>query len=816
MDFSNLRISLRGLVKTPAFTIVTVLTLAVAIGATTAIFSVIDGVLFHALPYPNADRLVRVAARTLPQAGLASGQSPFSDRGYWHFVNNNRAFEKFGGFQLTASADQPDQWALTGAGEPIMVDVGRLTASAFELLGVKPQRGRLPTAEEDVPGGPRVVVLSDELWRTAFGSDPSIIGRLIELNSARREVIGVLPAGFEFPLPKTDVWVPYQLNPASENFGSHSIGGIARLRPDVTIEAATVDAESLISRFKEVGYNDSWFTNIFSGKASVRTFKDDIVGNARRPLWIVLGTMGFVLLVACSNIANLLLVRTESRTRDSAIQMALGSGRRRLVRFVLTEGMVLALTGGLAGTLLAYAGIRVLVALAPASIPRLNEIGLNLTVLAFTAGISIVAGLLFSLLPALRAGSPRSLSTVLNGTGRSGSMGQKKRYARSVLVITQVALALVLFVGAGLMVRSFGALRGVDPGFKADGVLTFRLSPSIRKYESNEAAPRFYDELLNRLRALPGVSAAGTVTFLPLNSPSGAVATRVEEFPVPQGQVAPSSSFRRGAPGYFETMGIPLIEGRTFTSDDHNNRLGSMIISKAVKDKYWPNVSALGKRITIAGEQGTVVGVVGNVRSDLRLPPDQTIYKPMLDKKGGRTGQMYVVVRTQLDPESISQEVRKLVASMDPDLPVTDIRPMQSIVADSLSRTSFTMVLLALAAGIALFIGAVGIYGVIASSVTQRTGEIGLRQALGADRSTILRLIVWEGIQLCLLGIALGLAGAASLGGVLSSLLFRVGPHDVATLIGSSVIFFAVAAAATAVPATRATKIAPAVALKVD
>ena len=432
----DVRVALRTLLKARGFTAVTVLTLAVAIGANTAIFSVVDGVLFRPLPYPEADRLVTVAATTFPSAG-GGGEAPFSDRGYWHFVNNNRAFDGFGAY----SAGQP-QWPLTGDGQPLQVDVGMMTASAFEIVGTLPQRGRFPTAEEDVPDAPQVALLSDGLWIDYYGSDPGIIGRVIELNGQQVEVIGVMPRGYNFPTPDIDVWIPRRLDPASENFGGHHLAGIARLAPGSTIETAVADAESLIGRFDEVGYGPTWFTGIFNGGAVVRTVQEEVVGNARQPLLILLGTVGFVLLIACSNIANLVLVRAEGYTRENAVRMALGSGRGRLIRYVLTESLLLAIVGGAAGILLAYLGTSALVTAAPASIPRLDEIGIRGSVLLYTGGISIFAGLLFGVLPALRSGSDKMLSALRDG-GRGATIGRDRHRARSLLVVTQVALGKV-------------------------------------------------------------------------------------------------------------------------------------------------------------------------------------------------------------------------------------------------------------------------------------------------------------------------------------------------------------------------------------
>ncbi len=804
----DVRMAVRTLLKARGFTAVTILTLAVAIGANTAIFSVVDGVLLRPLPYPEADRLVTVAASTFPSAG-GGGGAPFSDRGYWHFVNNNRAFEGFGAYSAA-----PAQWPLTGDGQPVQVDVAVMTASAFQVVGTLPQRGRFPTAEEDVPNAPEVALLSDGLWVSRYGSDPGIIGRIIDLNGQQVEVIGVMPEAYNFPTPEIDVWIPHRLDPASPNFGEHHLNGIARLAPGFTTETAIADAESLIARFDEVGYTPQWFTGIFDGGAVVRTVQEEVIGDARQPLWILFGTVGFVLLIACSTVANLILVRAEGRTRESAVRMALGSGRGRLIRYVLTESLLLALVGGAAGILLAYLGTLALVAAAPASIPRLDEIGIRGSVLLYTAGISIFAGLLFGLVPALRSGSDKMLGAIRDG-GRSTTIGRDRHRARSFLVVTQVALALVLLVGSGLMVRSFQELRAIDPGFNAEGVLTFRLAPPPPKYAGAEPLAQFYDELMDRLEEIPGVVSAGGVTVLPLTGGVAIVATAIEEFPPAEDEFPPTFLMRRATPGYFETMGIPVVEGRSFIADDHNARLGSLIISESIKEQYWPDVSALGKRMQVGAVPARSVGVVGDVHdTGLEIPAEQFVYFPMLDSVGGGVRAMTVVVRSDADPLSIVPAVRSAIEAIDSDLPISDFRSMEDVVGDSMSRTSFTMALLVLAAIIALFLGSVGIYGVISYVAVQRTDEIGVRLALGAEARQVRWMILMQGMRLAAVGVVVGLLAAVAMGRLMTSLLYGVSPFDVTTFVIGAVIFLVVAALAGIIPAIRASRIPPAVALQ--
>jgi putative ABC transport system permease protein len=806
------RVALRGLMRSPAFTTVTVLTLSVAIGAITAIFSVLDAVVLKPLPYTDPDRIVTVAAATLPQAGGgADGLAPFSDRGYWHFVNQSRSYEKFGGFE----GGNP-QWPLTGDGPPLQVDVSLMTVEAFEVLGTRPERGRWPTAEEAAPDGPKVALLSHELWTNRYGQDPAMVGKTIELNGTSWEVIAIMPASFDFPAPEVDLWVPDQLNPASENFGGHHISAIARLTPTATLASAASEGDALIGRFSEVGYGPEWFQTIFSGKSVVRPLKDNIVGDARRPLWIIFGTVAFVLLIACSNVANLLLVRAEGRTRETAVRLALGSSRGRLVQYVLAESLMLSLIGGLLGVLLAWLGTRTLVAMAPASIPRLGEIGIRGGALAFTAGVAILSGLFFGLLPALRAGSKRSFGALRDG-GRGSTVGRDRHHARAVLVIGQVALALVLLVGSGLMVRSFQRLRAVDPGFRSEDLLTFRLAPPPSKYPNGEATARFYDQLIERLEGLPGVVSAGGISTLPLTGGGPILTTVIDEFPPAEGEFPPVFFIRRATPGYFETMGIPIVEGREFTSDDHNARLGTLLISKSVKDRYWPQATALDKRMTTAGAPARSVGVVGDVHHEgLSTPAEQFIYKPMLDSVQGAVRAMAMVVRTQGDPTTLAPAVRAAVEALDPDLPITDLRAMDDVVADSLSRTTFTMSLLALSALVALFLGSVGIYGVLSYVATQRTAEMGLRLALGADAGIVRTIILRQGMLLAGTGVAIGVLGALALGGVLDTLLYDVQATDPLILVGGSVAFLLVALGASLIPAQRAARTAPAVALRSD
>ena len=804
----DVKLAIRALRRAPGFTVIVLTTLAVAIGVNTAIFSVVDGVLLRPLPYPDADRIVTVAAATHP-APERAGEMPFSDRGYWHFVNNNQAFDGFGGYGA-----EPLEYALTGDGEPMSVQAGVMTPSAFAVLGTLPQLGRLPTDRDLQLGAlPRVTLLSHGLWVDRYGSDPSIVGRDIEVPGGKVEVIGVMPEGYDFPTPNLDLWLPLALDPESVIFETHNISAIARLAPGVTIEAGVADAERLIARFDEAGYGPTWFTGVFSGKAVVRTLKEEVVGDARRPLLILLGAVGFVLLIACSNVANLFLVRAEARTRESAVRIALGSGRGRLVRQVLAESVLLAIIGGAAGVVLAYLGTMALVSVGPASVPRLDTIGVRGSALLYTGGVSVFAGFLFGVLPALRLGSEKMLDALRDGGG--AAIGRVRHRTRSVLVVAQVALALVLLVGSGLMVRSFQELRAVDPGFTPEGLLTFTIVLFPPKYGLGEPTAQFYDELIDRLEDIPGVASAGGISALPLTGGEERYATRIDEFPPADDEFPPVFPFWRVTRGYFETMGIPVVEGRSFTADDHNARLGSLIVSQSLKDLYWPEVSALGRRIQASGWPAQSVGVVGDVHAaGLGFPAEPHIYKPMLDAEGGDVRRMTMVVRSDADPLSLVPAVRDAIATIDPDLPISNIRSMESLVADSMSRTSFIMSLLLLAAIVSLFLGSVGIYGVISYIVSQRTSEICVRLALGADSGAVHTMVLMEGMKLAATGVVIGLLAAVALGRLLTSLLYGVTSFDPLTLVGGSVIFLAVAALASIIPAKRAAGTEPAAALQ--
>lgn len=805
----GVRLPLRSLARARTFSFVVIATLAVSIGATTIVFSVVEGVLLQPLPYPQAEELVGVAAGTSPQAP-GDGRMPFSDRGYWHFAENNRAFSGFGAYRI-GNAQVP----LTSGGPPLQVHIVPVTRSALELIGLLPVVGRLPSPEEDLPGGSPVALISHGLWVDRYGSDPDIVGSTIELNGRSREVVGVMPPDYDFPRRETDVWIPLQLDPGSENYATHYLWGIARLGPGVSIDAAVADSERLIAGYSDLGYEPRWFEGILNGQAVVHTLKGQLVGDTTRPLLILLGTMGFVLLIACSTVANLFLVRADVRKKERAVRVALGAGSGRMLEHDLAESILLAVSGGLLGVLVAALGTPALISFAPAGLPRFHEVGINSTVLLFATGITVLVGIVLGALPSLRGRSGTSSLAVLRQGGVGTTAGKGRHRVRATIVVSQVAVALVLLVGAGLMVRSFQELRSVNPGFDAQGVMTFRLSPPLDRYPDGQRVAQFYDELVERLLAIPGVTAAAGIDNLPLSGGGEIRGALIDDHPLEEGEFPPLFLARRVTPGYFEAMGIPIVSGRELTADDHNARLESLIISESVKREFWPDESAIGKRITIQGAPGRVVGVVRDVHdTGLQVPAEQFSYKPMLDSIDGGVRGMMMVVRSDGDPNLLVPGIRGAVEDLDPLLPIIQLQPMEALVQASMSRTTFTMTLLLVGALIGLFLGSVGIYGVLSYIATLRTPEIGIRLALGADASEVWKIMMSRGMTLAGIGVVVGIVFLLVMGGLLESLLYNVTLLDPMTLGAVTVLILTVAAVASALPARRAARTAPGVSLR--
>jgi predicted permease len=804
----------RRLLKSPGFTLASVVTLALGIGANTAIFSIVHGIVLNPLPFPEPDQLI-YPRHTAPGINL-----PVIDQSvgtYQHYRKHSRVLDAMGVFRIATRN-------LTGDGNPERVAGAVFSASMFDVLRVPPMSGRVFDAQEDRPGGPLVVVLSERLWTRRYGADPGILGRTVQINSEAHEVIGIMPREFAFPRRNTDMWLPFKLNPDTTELGGFNIRGLARLKPGFTADDAQRDFAGLVPRLVEAYPNDVTPEFLERSQAApvVRTLKEHVVGDIERALWILLGTVAFVLLIACANVANLFLVRAESRQREVAIRTALGAGRVQLVRYFLTESALLAILGGALGLGLAFGAALALVRFGPSNIPRLQEVTIDGTVLLFTAAVSLLTGLLFGTLPSLRHASPNLVNCLKEG-GRGSSAGRGRHKARNVLVVSQVALALVLLIGAGLMARSFWHLHNVDPGFEAEGVLTFHVTLPRADYPTAEASADAIQQLADRFAALPGVRAAGSTYILPIAEGWWADPLVIEDHPVGPDESAPMVNMNTASPGYFSAMGIPVRSGRAFERADHERRTGATIVNQELAERFWPGESPIGKRVYPFGGTPerwyTIVGVTGNVRSlGLTTDPPAMIYLPIIGVDAvaevWEPRRMTFALRTAGEPEQLVGAVRSATWSVDPNLPIANIQTMERVLSDATTQTAFSMVLLAVAAAVALLLGAVGIYGVVSYIVSQRMGEIGVRMALGAGAADVSSMVLRQGTSVAAIGIGLGLAGAFALTRLLEAMLFGVSPTDPVTYGSVSVVLLGIALLATYLPARRASHVDPVTALR--
>lgn len=726
-------------------------------------------------------------------------------RGYQFFRDENQTFQELG---VHNTAPMP----LIGVGEPIQASVSAMTNSAFAVLSVVPRLGRLPAHEEDLPGAPRVALLSHELWTARFASDPQVLGRIIELNDTSREVIGVMPPEFGFPSRRTDVWVPLRLDIASADVRFPSYGLVGRLRADATPESAAADVDRLIQRLPDVGHSPTWLTSIWAGEASVRSLEEDLVGDSRRLLLVVFGAVSLVLIVALSNVATLFIVRAEERTQQRAVRAALGASRRRLLQHDLTEALLLASAGGLGGLLVAFGGTRALVALAPSSIPRLDEVGITPLLLGSTAAVAAVAALGFVLLPAWGIRSARRFLPDLSRAGRNATAGPERLGLRGALATAQVALAVVLLIGSGLIVRSYERLSSVDPGFDPEDVTKFGLVLPATRYTNAEAVA-FYVRLVERLRALPGVESAGVTTGLPVTPAQAAYRLDIED--IPDGTDV--FVVRFVTPGYFETMGIPIVSGRTMLPEDADEF--RLFVNEMFAEQYWSGASAIGRRAGPGSLWGEIAGVVGNDRiRGLDISMESAVYAPIGAPSVPSVLFVSVVVRTRENVTNLVPFLRREVGVLDPELPLIDVQSMGDVIAKSyaVSRTNFTMLLFLISAFVALVLGAVGIYGLIAYSVSRRTSEIGVRIALGATSGNIFARVVSVGMKPLVFGVAVGLAIAAFGSQWLSSLLFETNRLDPSTFLVGPAVLLVIAGVACIVPTIRAIGIDPIRALRAD
>ena len=795
----DIRYGIRSLLKRPGFTAIAVITLALGIGANTTLFSFVNGILLRPLPYRDPGQLV-ILDETSPKQGIKSFAVSYPNFLDWR--EQNHVFEDI-------AAYQPNSSSVVGAGEPEQIPGARISYSLFELLGVAPQLGRTMTAEEDRPETNNVVLISHSLWQRRFASAENVIGQNLSVNGRAVTIIGVMPAGFRFP-QTAELWVPMALNEKLYTRNDHGLSAIARLKPNVTLEQAQAEMNNIALRIEEQHpvTNEGMGVNVFS-------LRDRLVGDYRSALLILLGVVGFVLLIACANVANLLLSRSSARHQEFALRAALGASRGRIVRQMLTESALLSLLGAFLGVLLAVWGKNLLLAAIPGEMPFWMKFDLDLRVLGFTFAISFLTAMVFGIAPALQ-GSRTDLNEALKEGGRS--RGGAHNRLRGLLVVVEVALSLVLLVGAGLMVRSFTKLQRVDAGINPEHVITVEVPLSRAKYPKEAQQSAFFQQLMARVGTLPGASSAAAVSDLPLMGGWGRSLT-VEGRPVLSVGQAPMINHAVVTPNYFHTMGIALREGRDFTDADSAGTERVTIVDERLARQYWPGASPLGKRIRFGPPESnepwhTIIGVAGAVRNEgLDRESRQSIYVPYLQipVRG-----MTVAVRTSGDPGSLAGAIRKEVLALDKDQPVTNVLTMDEIVSRSVWQQRFYTMLFGIFAVLALVLAAVGIYGVMSYAVTQRTQEIGIRMALGARAIDVLQLIIRNGMTLISIGLVIGLVGAVALTRLLTTLLFGITPTDKLTFVTVSAILTVVALVACYLPARRATKVDPLEALRYE
>jgi putative ABC transport system permease protein len=800
----DLRFSLRTFARNRGFAAVTVLTLALGIGANTAIFSVVDAVLLDVLPYPHPETLVRIIEHTRQVGDIMVSWPNFLD---WQ--KQNHVFASMAAYH---SVD----YNLTGVEEPVRLRAMQVSASFFGIAGIVPARGRAFTAAEDRPGAPPVALLGHALWRSRFGSAPGVLGRPLLLNGVPHTVIGVLPASFWLPQP-VDVMVPFApiaVGPDWLDRASHNdLRAIARLRPGVSLAQARAEIGTIARRLEQQ------YPKSNAGEtALVKTFHDVIVEEVRPTLYVLLAAVGFVLLTACANVANLLLARASARQREMAVRAALGSGRRRLVLQALIESLLLSAVGGAAGLALALAGIRPLLALAPQDIPRLQNVHLDARVLAFTIAVTLLAGLVFGIVPAVQSSRP-DLVDNLKDAARGASAGRSRSRLRGAVLVTEVALALVLVTGAGLMIRSIGAVQRSPLGFRLENLLTFGLGLPEARYPKPEQQARFFEEALTRISAVPGVQSVASVRCLPMAGGCWDGVYVLGDRPVPPPADLPEFDSNMVSTGYFQTLGIPIVAGRGFTRQDDAKAPPVAVVNQTLARRLWPHGSPLGRRIKQGYPQDhqqpwrEIVGIVGDVKRDgpdARQAPE--VFMPLTQHLFWQ-GSTNLVVRTAQDPMSAVRAVEAAIHTLDKDLPLTDVQPMSRYLGDALARRRFSTLLLGVFGGIALLLAAVGIYGVMGYTVSLRMREMGIRMALGARRADVFRLVVGQGLALATLGVGGGLLASLAMTRFMSKLLFGVSATDPATFAAVALLLAAAAALASFLPARRATEGDPMLAL---
>ncbi len=815
-----LKHALRRLVRFPVFTAMAVFTLALGIGANSAVFAVVYGVLLKPLSYPAGDRLVGID-HAAPGVNIPSaGAAPFL---YFTYREQSQTLEAIGMWQ-------GDTVSVTKLAEPEEIPVIDVTEGVLPVLGVQPALGRLFSRADDSPGAPKTVVLSYGYWQARFGGNASAIGRRVIFDGEAREVIGVLPASFRFLDRDASAFVPMQLDRNKTFLGNFSYRAVARLKPGVTVERANAELAQLIpvavKSFPPFpGYSAKMFDEARLAPAA-RRLKDELIGDVGRVLWVLMATIGMVLLIACANVANLLLVRTDGRQQELAIRAALGAGKARLTRELMTESVLLGMCGGAAGLLLAYAGLRVLIAIGPATLPRLSEISLNLPVLLFSFVLSLVAGALFGGILVLKYAAPR-VAAALRAGGRTMSEGRDRQRARNALVVAQVALAMVLLVSSGLMIRTFVALRHVDPGFShPEDLLTLRITIPSATVKEGEGVLRMQQNIAEKIAALPGVESVGLTTVVPMDGQGWHDPIFAQDKAYAEGQLPPLRLFKFVTPGLIQTMGNKVLAGRDFTWDDLYGRREVAIVSENLARELWGSApAAIGRRIRENNKAvwREVVGVVSDERDDgVDAKAPTFVAWPMLMKEFSgepdftRRAPAFVIRSHRAGSSAFIKEVSQAVWSVNPDLPLASVRTLKEVYDKSLARTSFALVMLSIAGGMALLLGVAGIYGVISFAVAQRQREIGIRVALGARPQQVTGLFLRQGLLLATVGAAIGLAGAIAAMRLMASMLFGVSAVDPLTYAGVSIGLVGAALLACYVPAARAAALNPVEALRAE
>lgn len=800
----DIRYALRNLLRRPGFTLIAVVTLAVGIGANTAIFSAIHALLLKPLPFPELDRVVAIWDK-MPSRGVMHNEVTVAN--YLDWQSQTQSFDQLALYRWWNAN-------LTGIDPPERIQGFLVTANYLDALGMKPTMGRNFLAEENQPGKDAVAIITHSLWQRRFGGDPNILNKTITINSVVRTVVGVLPEHFNFP-KGGEIYAPLAMTPElMKNRGSHGYYVVGRLKSGASIEGSQAEIDNIMARLEQQfpESNKGWGSTVFPIVADTVRLYDTA-------LWVMMAAVGFVLLIACANVANLMLARASGRQREIALRTALGASRWRIVRQLLTESVIVALIGGALGMLIGFWGIDALRAANPGDAARFApgwyQLGINFPVLMFTLGLSVFSGIVFGLAPALQVSKPNLNDSLKEGSRQTTGSSHR---LRSSLVVAEVALSLMLLVGAGLLGRSFLSLLKTDPGFNPDNVITMTLVLPIAKYKEEPQRAAFYQDLVQRVKANPGVESAALVSHLPLGGANASDSYLVEGVPEPAPGQEYDGRYRVATPDYFRTMGISLIRGRSFTDQDKAGTTPVVVVNETLARKHWPGEEAIGKRIRFYGplERAPwmeIVGVIRDVKHELNIPIEPEYYLPLAqDAWSG----MVLVARTSVEPSSLASALRQQVWAIDKDQPVFDVKTMQEVRSSSVAMYSFSSVMLGIFAVVALLLASVGIYGVMAFAVTQRTQEIGIRMALGARTADVLKLVVKHGMKLALFGLLIGLAGSWAITRFLEKLLVGVQPTDLLTFSVVSVFLLFAAFVACYLPARRATKVDPLVALRYE